>query len=141
MVALVPCKNEEDSSKHEGTRVDTTFSQYKSMEICPDTQGQLTQQTLSLIWQNVKPIQDFMVVLVICKNDEDPIKNKGTRVIIRLSIDFFRCSRAANSVVGDGIFTKFKLIQAFMVVLVTCKNEEDAFKNEGTRVVTQFLPL
>ena len=29
-----------------------------------------------------------MVVLVICKNEEDPIKNKGTRVIKRLSIDF-----------------------------------------------------
>ena len=51
-----------------------------------------------------------MVVLVICKNEEDPIKNKGTRVITRLSIDFYRCLRAANSVVGDGILTKLKLI-------------------------------
>ena len=58
------------------------------MEICPDTQGQLTPPTLSLIWQNVKPSQDLMVVLVICKNDEDPIKSKGTRVVTRLSVDF-----------------------------------------------------
>ena len=29
-----------------------------------------------------------------------------------------------------------KLIQAFMGVLVTCKNEEDQFKNGGARVVT-----
>ena len=36
---------------------------------------------------------------------------------------------------------KFKLIQAFMVVLVTCKNVEDSSKNEGIRVVTTFLPL
>ena len=36
---------------------------------------------------------------------------------------------------------KFKLIQAFMVDLITYKNEEDASKNEGTRVVTTFLPL
>ena len=28
-----------------------------------------------------------------------------------------------------------------MVVLVTCKNEEDPFKNEGTRVFTKDLPL
>ena len=34
-----------------------------------------------------------------------------------------------------------KLIQAFMGHLVTCKNEEDAFKNEGARVVTKDLPL
>ena len=43
----------------------------------------------------------------------------------------------ANSVVGGQI----KLIQAFMVVLVTCKNEEDPFKNESTREVTTDLPL
>ena len=28
-----------------------------------------------------------------------------------------------------------------MVGLVICKNEEDPFKIEGTRVVTTFLPL
>ena len=28
-----------------------------------------------------------------------------------------------------------------MVGLVICKNEEDPYKNEGTRVVTTFLPL
>ena len=28
-----------------------------------------------------------------------------------------------------------------MVGLVICKNEEDPSKNEGTRVVTTFLPL
>ena len=33
-------------------------------------------------------------------------------------------------------YVKFKLIQAFMVVLVTCKNGEDPINNEGARVVT-----
>ena len=37
--------------------------------------------------------------------------------------------------------TKFKLIQAFIVVLLVCKNKEDLFKIESTRVVTTFLPL
>ena len=36
---------------------------------------------------------------------------------------------------------KFELIQAFMHVLVTCKNEEDPIKNEGARVFTRSLPL
>ena len=36
---------------------------------------------------------------------------------------------------------KFELIQAFMHVLVTCKNKEDPIKNEGARVFTRFLPL
>ena len=35
--------------------------------------------------------------------------------------------------------SKFKLIQAFIFVLVTCKNEEDPIKNEGARVLTSLL--
>ena len=46
---------------------------------------------------------------------------------------------AANSEVRDGILSKFKPVQAFIVDLVTCKNEEDPLENEGTRVVTTFL--
>ena len=33
---------------------------------------------------------------------------------------------------------KFKLIQAFIVVLITCKNDEDQSKHELTRVLTTF---
>ena len=43
--------------------------------------------------------------------------------------------------VGDGILPKFKFVQAFMIVLVSCKNEEDRSKIEGTREVTTFVPL
>ena len=46
-----------------------------------------------------------------------------------------------NSGVGVGIWPKFELIQAFMHILLTCKNEDDCFKNEGARVFTRFLPL
>ena len=45
VVVLVTCKDEEDSNKHEGARV-VTFSHYKSMGIFPDTQGQLTPQSM-----------------------------------------------------------------------------------------------
>ena len=69
-----------------------------------------------------------MKVLVTCKNQENPIKNVGTKVLTRLHVDFFRHSRAANSAVSGGIRLKFKLIQSFMVILVTCKNEEDPIK-------------
>ena len=50
-------------------------------------------------------------------------------------------TRTANFTVSDGIRPKFKLIQAFMVVLVICKNEEDPIKNECAGVLTTFLPL
>ena len=53
----------------------------------------------------------------------------------------FRHERADNSGVSGGIWQKFKLIQAFMHVLVTCKNEDDRIKTERARVFTKFLPL
>ena len=42
----------------------------------------------SLILPQCEPIRDFMVVLVTCKNEEDPIKNEGARVVTTLSINF-----------------------------------------------------
>ena len=59
----------------------------------------------------------------------------------KLIVRFFRRSRAANSEVKGGIPPKFELIQAFIVVLVTCKNEKDPIKNKGSRVLTRFFPL
>ena len=47
----------------------------------------------------------------------------------------------ANSKIGDGILTKFNLIQAVIAVLNVGKNEEDPFQIGSTRVVTTFLPL
>ena len=56
--------------------------------------------------------------------------------------DFSKRSRAANSAVCDRIGPNFKLIRDFyMVVLVTCKNEEDPIKKEGARVATRVPPL
>ena len=41
-----------------------------------------------LICLTLKSIPDFMVVLVACKNEEDPIKNEAARVVRTLFIDF-----------------------------------------------------
>ena len=49
---------------------------------------------------------------------------------------FSRRSRAANTAVHGQIWSNFELVQAFMVVLVTCKNEKDPIKNENARVFT-----
>ena len=60
-----------------------------------------------------------MDVLVTCKYEKDPIKNEGPRVDTTLYSNF------SDTGVGVGILLKFELIQAFMHVLVTCKNEDD----------------
>ena len=73
-------------------------------------------------------------------NKEDPIIDKGARVLTRFphyNGNFFRRSRAANSPVLGRIWLIFELIPDIMIVLVTCKYEEDQTKNEGAR----FSPL
>ena len=82
-----------------------------------------------------------MVVLVTCKNDEDPFKNESTRVLTTLLPllvywDFLRRSRKANSLDPAPILPNFEPIQVYIAVLVTCKNEYDLIKNEGARVLT-----
>ena len=46
------------------------FSHYKFMGIFPDTQGQLTPQSL---------VRDVMDDLISCQYEEDPIKNRDAR--------------------------------------------------------------
>ena len=111
------------------------------MGIFPYTQGQLTPQSKVLSGRISNPSENFMVVLVICMNEEDPIKNEGARVVTTLFIDF---SDAQGQLTPKSVMESCqnsKLIQAFMVGLVTCKNEEDPSKNDCTRLVTIFLPL
>ena len=80
-----------------------------------------------------------MVVLLTCKNKEYTIKHEDTRVLTRLYV--YRYSMVANSAVSGGNQLKFEHIQAFIVALVTCKNEVDPIKNEGAGVLTAFPPL
>ena len=82
-----------------------------------------------------------MVVLVTCKNEEEPIKDEGDRVFTTLYINFSDAQGQITLEFGGGIWPKFELIQAFMHFLVTCKNDDDRIKNEGARVFTRFLPL
>ena len=80
--------------------------------------------------------QYFMVVLVTCKNDEGPLKMKA----LEWSQHFSDCKslgifQTLKGAVRGWLLLKYKLIRSFMVVLVTCKNEEDQIKNAGARLV------
>ena len=74
---LVACTNKEDPIKNEGARVVTTLL----INFC-DAQGQLTPKSVMESCRNSTPFELFMAGLVICKNEEDPSKNEGTRVVI-----------------------------------------------------------
>ena len=55
-----------------------------------------------------------------------------------LSQHLSRRSRAGNSRVCGQMRPKLALIHDFIVVLLTCKNEEDPIKTEGARVLTKL---
>ena len=55
--------------------------------------------------------------------------------------DFFRRSRAANSVISGPIWPKFELVRDFMPVLVTCKYKKDRIKGNREKVETQLFPI
>ena len=54
---------------------------------------------------------------------------------------FFRRLRAASSVVRSRIWPNFKLIQALMYVIITCKYEKDPINKNREKVATLFLKL
>ena len=130
------CKNEEDLIKNEGARVVTTFI---PLLVFPCAQWQVTPQSVVGSGRILNSPETLW-----CKDEEDSIKNEGDRASEwpqdYMSI-FFRRSKADNSAVSGRNWPKFKLIQAFMHVLYTCKNEEDPVKNEVARVATRFLPI
>ena len=83
----------------------------------------VAMETSGRIWSNFELIQDLMHVLIACKNEKDQMKNSGVNVIFSIISlwNFFRRSRAANSVVHGRISPNFDLIQALMYIIVTCK--------------------
>ena len=86
MVSLVTCKNEEDPSKNEGTRVVSTFLPKYVYKDFPRPLWAANSYVPDRILPNFELIQDIMVVLVTCKNKEEPIKNEGDRVVTRFSL-------------------------------------------------------
>ena len=103
-------------------------------------------ETSGQVWPNFKLIQASMHVLIACKYEKDQMKNSGENVMtVIFSIinlwDFFRCSRAANSVVHGRISPNFELIQALMYIIITCKYEMNPIKNVRENAMTPFFPL
>ena len=52
-----------------------------------------------------------MVVQHNSKNEGDPIKNKGARVLTRIFVVFFSGAKGQLTPVSGGILPKFELIQ------------------------------
>ena len=120
MGVLVTCKNEEFPFKNEGTRVVTTDLQLLVYANFYDAQGKLTPQsevgsTLNsnsskLLWLSWLPAR--------MKKIQSKMKALEWSQQCYIIHQFVRCSRAANSLICDGILMKLKFIGAFLVVLL-----------------------
>ena len=116
------------------------FTHYKPMGIFSDAQGQLTPQSLVRSGRISNLSEMLWLSLLPAKTKKIRSKMKALECSQHYT-SIFQTQRADNSGVGGSIWPKFELILAFMHVLVTCKNEDDRFKNEGARVFTRFRPL
>ena len=110
------------------------------MRIFPDAQGQLTLQSMVGSGQISNSSKTLWLSLIPAKMKKNRSKMKALECS-QHQHQFFRRARADNPGVGGGIWPKFELIQAFIHVLVSRKNEDDRIKNEEARVFTRFLPL
>ena len=79
-MSLLPARMKMIQSKMKGLEWSQHCSYYKSM-FFSDAQGQLTPQSMIGFWPNFELIRTLMVFLITCKNQEDPIKNEGARVL------------------------------------------------------------
>ena len=79
MTVLVTCKFEDDSIKVNALSFGQHFLHYKSIhgKIFHHSRAS-NSKVNSPIWLKIKILQDFMPVLIICKFDEEPIKNEDT---------------------------------------------------------------
>ena len=138
MVVLITCKNEENPIKNEGARVSTTL--YFNFS---DAQGQITPESVEVSCRNSNSSKLSCMSLL-------PARMK----MIQSKIKELEWSQHFSHYKSMGIFPDaqgkltpqslvrsgriWKLVQDIMVVLVTCKYEEDPIKNEGARVFTTF---
>ena len=86
----------------------------------------------------------FMHILVTCQNGEDPIKKKVLERPqnfhhykgMEISSDVQSQLKSTVPAVRGRNWPNFKFMRDFMVVLVTCKNEEDSIENKGANVAS-----
>ena len=81
-----------------------------------------------------------MGFLVVSKNEQDPIKNEGAIVVTTLLIDF---SDAQGQLTPKSVIEfsrNSNSSKLLWMVLLPARMKKINPKNEGTRVVTKFLP-
>ena len=80
-----------------------------------------------------------MHVIITWKNEKDRIENSQKKVTTPFFFSILTLSVAMET--SRLIWPNFKLIQALMYVIVTCKYEMNSIKSSQEKVATPFFPL
>ena len=86
-MSSLPARMKLIKSKVKALECSQDFSHYKSMGIFQHSRA-ANSAFLGPIWSNFELVRDVMGVLVTCKYEEDPIKNRGARVFTTLYVNF-----------------------------------------------------
>ena len=87
-MSLFPARIKKFKSKMKALEWSQRFSHSKSMGIFFRRSRAGYSPVHGRIWLNFELIQDLMIVLITCKNEEEPIKTEGARAFTTLYIDF-----------------------------------------------------
>ena len=135
-LSSLPARLKTIQSKDKVLSCPQRFLPNKSIGKFFDAHGWVTpKQIVRTDWKS-NSFQDFMHVLVTCKFDEDPTKNKGANVFAT----FFSGTQGQATpkwLVGYGQNSNLSDI----LCLITYKFNEDLIKNEGAIMFTTFSPL
>ena len=129
------------------SRLDDWLQRYSSSKVWNFCHSRASNSIMDhLIRPKIELDRAFMPLLVTSNFDDDSIKNEQASMETpffhyKSMGNFFRRSRAANSVVSGPIWPKFKLVWDFMQVLITCKYKKDQIKGNREKVETPFSPL
>ena len=128
-MSLLPAKMNRILSRTEGEKLQHRFSHYKSMRICSDAQWQLTPVVGSSQISNSHVCHCYLQVWK-GTDEKQPGKSEDT-VFHFITLSF-------TMETSDWIWPNFKIINAPMYVILTCKIEKDPIKNSREKVETSF---
>ena len=113
------------------------FSHYKPMGIFSDVQGQLTPQSVVQSGRNSNSSK-----LSCMSSLPASMKMNGQKTAEKKwRHRFFIITQSVTMDTSSWIWPNFKLIQALMYVIITCKYEKDPIMNSREKVETSFFPL
>ena len=87
-MSSLPARMRLIKSKMKELECSQDFSHYKSMGFFSRRPRAAISAVLGPIWPNFELVRDVMNVLITCKYEEDPIKNRGAIVVTTLYVNF-----------------------------------------------------